>query len=87
MYNEGISHSSLLVDLGIEHGIVDKSGSWLSYGDLRLGQGKENSRLFLIENQDIADEIDIRVRAALGVEVEEKQPRDGQEASLESTAD
>ena len=46
-YNEGVSHEGLLIDLGVEEGIVDKSGSWFSYGDLRLGQGKENSRAFL----------------------------------------
>lgn len=65
LYNEGISHTSLLIDLGSELGIVDKSGAWYSYGDLRLGQGKENSRQFLSENRDVADEIDTRIRAAL----------------------
>ncbi len=64
-YNEGISHNGLLIDLGVDNGIVDKSGSWYSYGDLRLGQGKENTRQFLIENPDIAGEIETRLRAAL----------------------
>ena len=86
-YNEGIRHSSLLVDLGVEHGIVDKSGSWLSYGDLRLGQGKENSKLFLIENEDIADELDIKIRRVLGLEAEENLSSDGGEVSLENTED
>ena len=67
MYNEGISHSSLLIDLGSELDIVEKSGAWYSYGDLRLGQGKENARLFLLENRDVMDEIDQRVRAALEI--------------------
>jgi len=67
LYNEGISHSSLLVDLGVEHKIMDKSGSWYSYGDLRLGQGKENTRQFLLENADVASEIEARIRAALAV--------------------
>ncbi|HKJ02361.1 MAG TPA: recombinase RecA [Longimicrobiales bacterium] len=66
-YNEGISHSGLLVDLGVENNIVDKSGSWFSYGDLRLGQGKENAKQFLIENKDIALEIETRLKAALGM--------------------
>jgi len=66
-YNEGISHTGLLVDLGVDEGIVDKSGSWFSYGDLRLGQGKENSKLFLIENKDIAQEIETRLRSKLGL--------------------
>jgi recombination protein RecA len=66
-YNEGISHTGLLVDLGVEQNIVDKSGSWFSYGDLRLGQGKENAKQFLIENPDIAQEIEVRLKAALGM--------------------
>ena len=67
-YNEGVSHTGLLVDLGVDHGIVDKSGSWYSYGDLRLGQGKENSKQFLMENPDIAEEIEEKLRPALGLE-------------------
>jgi recombination protein RecA len=66
-YNEGISHTGLLVDLGVENNVVDKSGSWFSYGDLRLGQGKENAKQFLIENKDIALEIETRLKAALGM--------------------
>lgn len=66
-YNEGVSHNALLIDLGVDHGIVDKSGSWYSYGDLRLGQGKENSKQFLVENEDIAAEIESRVRVELGL--------------------
>jgi recombination protein RecA len=67
MYNEGVSHAGLLIDIGVEHDIVDKSGAWYSYGDLRLGQGKENAKTFLQENPDVADEIDVRVRTALGL--------------------
>jgi recombination protein RecA len=65
LYNEGISHTSLLIDLGAELRVIDKSGAWFSYGDLRLGQGKENARQFLIENPDVTEEINARVRAAL----------------------
>jgi recombination protein RecA len=75
-YNEGISHTSLLVDLGVEHRILDKSGSWFSYGDMRLGQGKENTRVFLTENPDIAAEVEAKVRAALGA-VGERGGREG----------
>jgi len=75
LYNAGISHESLLIDIGVEEGIVEKSGSWYSYGDLRLGQGKENARDFLIENPDVREEVDTRVRDSLGLgddpEVEE----------------
>ena len=67
MYNEGVSHGALLVDLGVEHDIVNKAGSWYSYGEVRLGQGKENTKRFLADNQDVAAEIDARVRAALGL--------------------
>jgi recombination protein RecA len=66
MYNEGISHTGLLVDLGVEHDIVNKSGAWFSYGDVRLGQGRENAKQFLKESPDLANEIEVRVREALG---------------------
>ncbi len=67
-YNEGVSHTALLIDLGVDHEIVEKSGSWFSYGDLRMGQGKENSKIFLVENPDIAEEIEVRLRTALGLD-------------------
>ncbi|MEJ2541385.1 MAG: recombinase RecA [Gemmatimonadota bacterium] len=56
MYNHGISHEGLLVDLGDELGIVDKAGAWYSYGDTRLGQGRENAKAFLQENAEIRQE-------------------------------
>ncbi len=76
LYDIGISHESLLVDIGVEEGIIEKSGSWYSYGDLRLGQGKENTREFLMENPDVLEEVDARVREALGVggDAEEAEP-------------
>ncbi len=67
LYGRGISHTGLLIDIGVEHGVVDKSGSWFSYGDLRLGQGKENVRTFLEENPDVAEEIEARLLVALGI--------------------
>jgi recombination protein RecA len=67
MYNRGISHEGLLVDLGDELGIVDKAGAWYSYGETRLGQGRENAKAFLEENPEIANEIEARVRAELGM--------------------
>ena len=88
-YNEGVSHNALLVDLGVEHGIVDKSGSWFSYGDLRLGQGKENSKAFLVENPDIAEEIEARLRPALGLPggaVDETDAEVDAEAATEEAA-
>lgn len=67
MYNVGISHTGLLVDLGADLDVVQKSGAWYSYGDLRLGQGKENARQFLLENEDVRDEIELKVKQALGI--------------------
>lgn len=73
IYDKGISHFGLLIDLGIEHGIVDKSGSWFSYGDLRLGQGKENVRAFLEKNRDVAEAIEERLLEALGLTSDTEQ--------------
>jgi recombination protein RecA len=67
LYNEGISHLGLLIDLGVDHDIVNKSGSWYSYGDLRMGQGKENAKVFLVENPDVTQEIEERLRSTLHV--------------------
>jgi recombination protein RecA len=66
MYNEGISHTGLLVDIGVENDIVQKSGAWFSFGDTRLGQGRENAKLYLKENPEIAALVEVRVREALG---------------------
>jgi recombination protein RecA len=57
MFNEGISATGDLVDLGVADGIIAKSGAWFSYGDVRLGQGRENAKQFLAENPDLFDEI------------------------------
>jgi recombination protein RecA len=69
MYNEGISTSGDLVDLGVDHDIVSKRGSFYSYGDIRLGQGRENAKTFLMENPDIAAEIDRKIRNNFGLPV------------------
>jgi recombination protein RecA len=66
MYNEGISHNGLLVDLGVENDIVQKAGAWFSFGDTRIGQGRENAKAFLKDNPETAAEIEARVREALG---------------------
>jgi recombination protein RecA len=67
VFNEGISRSGLLVDLGVEHGIVQKSGAWFSYGEARLGQGRENAKQTLRENSALSDEIEAKVREAIGL--------------------
>jgi recombination protein RecA len=66
-YGEGISRMGELVDLGVEHKMIVKSGAWYSYGDLRLGQGRENAKQFLRENPDLADEIEAKIREKLGL--------------------
>jgi recombination protein RecA len=66
-YGEGISKTGELVDLGVDHKLVIKSGAWYSYGDLRLGQGRENAKSFLRENPDLADEIEAKIREKLGL--------------------
>ena len=72
LYGEGISKMGELIDLGVKAGVVEKSGSWYSYGTQRIGQGKENTRKFLLENPDMANEIEAKVRADAGlVEIEE----------------
>jgi recombination protein RecA len=65
LYGEGISREGEIIDLGVAHGIVDKSGSWYSYGDDRIGQGKENVREYLRANPDTAADIENRIRATL----------------------
>ncbi|MGB5440830.1 MAG: recombinase RecA [Gammaproteobacteria bacterium] len=65
LYGEGISREAELIDMGVEHGFVEKSGAWYSYGKERIGQGKENVREFLKQNPDIANEIDGKLRAKL----------------------
>ena len=68
MYGEGISKTGELLDMGVKAGIVDKSGSWFSYGDERIGQGRENAKTFLKNNQHIALDIEDKIRAAHGLD-------------------
>jgi recombination protein RecA len=67
MFNLGISRSGELVDIAAEHDIIKKSGAWYSYGEQRIGQGRENAKGFLDENPDVAQEVEAKVRAALGI--------------------
>ena len=68
MYGEGISKMGELLDLGVKAGVVDKSGAWFSYGDQRIGQGRENAKNFLRENVQMALEIEDKIRAAHGLD-------------------
>lgn len=70
MYGEGISKEGEIIDLGSELDIVQKSGSWYSYNDERLGQGRENAKLFLKENPSLRLEIQLKIRASYGLDAE-----------------
>ncbi|MGC8762389.1 MAG: recombinase RecA [Acidobacteriota bacterium] len=67
LYGVGISKAGDILDLGVEHKVVDKSGTWYAYGDVRLGQGKENARQYLVENPALMDEIEGKIRAKVGI--------------------
>ena len=67
MYGEGISKVGEIIDLGVKFEIIEKSGAWFSYGDERIGQGRENAKKFLMENIDIAQEIEDKIRVANGL--------------------
>jgi recombination protein RecA len=67
MYGTGISKEGSILDLGVEEGIVAKSGAWYTYGEERLGQGREAAKEFLREHPDLRGEIDVKVRSALGL--------------------
>ncbi len=82
MYGEGISKEGSLLDMGLDHGVVQKSGAWFAYGDERLGQGRENAKLFLKENDEIRERILAEIYEKLGLE----DPRE-EEPLQETTAD
>jgi recombination protein RecA len=65
LYNEGISREGEIVDLGVKEGLIDKAGAWYSYKDDRIGQGKDNARIFLKENPEISQEIEEQIREKL----------------------
>jgi len=67
MYGQGISKTGELIDLGVKAGVVEKSGSWFSYGDERIGQGRENVRKFLLENPDMAERLEQQIRVNEGL--------------------
>ena len=76
LYGKGISREGSLIDMGVDHGIIRKSGSWFTYGDDQLGQGKENVRQFLIDNPELADEIEGKILQKLGIGVAKEETPD-----------
>ena len=89
MYGQGISYNGELVDLGVKAEVIEKSGSWYSYKDERIGQGRENVKQFLAENYDIAKNIDKEIREKIGVtkDLEENKEviEDNEEKSVNSS--
>jgi recombination protein RecA len=71
LYGEGVSKESELIDLGVKYDILDKSGAWYSYGKDRIGQGKDNSRIFLKDNPEVATEIENKIKGFISGTVEE----------------
>lgn len=84
MHTHGISYEGDLLDLGVQHGVLTRSGSWFKYGDTYLGQGKEKARTFLTENKDIVEEIRPLIMNAAGMGLDETLDADQVEAGLES---
>lgn len=78
MYGEGISRTGDLLDMGVDLGIVDKSGSWYSFGGERIGQGRENVKVFLVDNPDIFEKIEAGVREKLGMTAPAKKGKNGE---------
>ena len=76
IFAQGISREGELIDLGVKHGVVERAGAWYSFGEIRIGQGRDNARKFLAENPDIAEQIETEIRQQLGV-----APRDEEAAS------
>ena len=77
IYGVGISREGSLIDMGVEHGFVRKSGAWYTYEGDQLGQGKENARAFLRDNPDLAAELEKKIKEKLGVGATPDVPADG----------
>ena len=73
MYGEGISKTGELLDMAVEKDIIKKSGSWFSYGEDRIGQGRENVKRYLKEHPEMMKEVTLKVRKAYGIATEEEQ--------------
>ncbi len=86
IYGEGISREGDLLDLGLEKGLIQKSGTWWSFGEMRIGQGRENARVFVKENPDVREELDSKLRALIGLvrkpPVAAASPEDGDRAKV-----
>jgi recombination protein RecA len=88
MFDEGISRSSSVIDLAIQYGILEKSGSWIAYNNEKLGQGREAVRFFLKDNPKLLDEIETKIRTKIlsGDTAEEGHPANEPAVSSDSEA-
>ena len=84
LYGEGSSREGELIDLGVKLGFVNKAGAWYSYGEVRIGQGKDNSRQFLKEHPEMAEEIEFKIREELLPKPSEKANNEVKEANIEA---
>ena len=75
MYGEGVSREGEIIDLGVEAGIIEKSGSWFSYNGEKLGQGKENVKLLLKDNKELKDEIEHKVREFYDIAIDDDKTK------------
>ena len=75
MYGEGISHEGEIIDLGSECGVIEKSGAWYSYNGEKIGQGKENVKLFLKDHPEIRDEVETKIREYYGINKDKKSKK------------
>ncbi len=82
LYGEGISKEGCILDMAIDRRIIIKSGSWFSYGDMRMAQGRENARLFLKDNPEVCDEIENKIKA----QIEEQRKKDAEAAEAKRRA-
>lgn len=73
MFGKGISREGILIDMGVKENIISKAGAWFSYGNTRLGQGKENTRAYLLENKEVAEEIENQIKKNHSIPATEKQ--------------
>ncbi|MEE2982031.1 MAG: recombinase RecA [Pseudomonadota bacterium] len=86
LYNEGVSLESELIELGVEHNFIEKTGAWYSYKGDRLGQGKDNVRQFLKENTDLAQQLESEIRSVTIPKEKVAEPADSDEVSMEAEA-
>ena len=86
LYGQGISREGSLLDLGVDNGVVRKSGAWFTYGEDQLGQGKENARNFLKDNPQLAAEIEEKILAALGIGEPGRKAREAEEIAAAEAA-